>query len=215
MNSSIPINLLMIVDDVEKEVGTIGLPVVPALDSTIVLQNGQIDEIKAFQVVGVRYDAWLGSEHARVCVFIDPIMSGLLRSEAREELDHIVAQDGGDRQEMVATLTLNKVITGPITFQDLMTYKPIEVEGAHLAHYLVDSKLLVSFGYSFDTHDFEAQFKNGAVWSYAEVAEALFYEFLASESHGSFFIDKIRGIEWVKNPLHRATKLKEGLKKSK
>ena len=58
----------------------------------------------------------------------------------------------------------------------------------------VDSSMITSIGYDSNTCTLEVEFKrNGAIWQYPDFPEYLWYEFVASDSKGTFFNQNIIG----------------------
>ena len=56
----------------------------------------------------------------------------------------------------------------------------------------VDSTMIESIGYDFDTCTLEIEFKRGDIWDYPDFPEYLWYEFEASSSKGQFFHQNIK-----------------------
>ena len=56
----------------------------------------------------------------------------------------------------------------------------------------VNSSMITGIGYDASTSILEVEFKDGAVWDYADVPEYLWHEFREAESKGKFFLQNIR-----------------------
>jgi hypothetical protein len=56
----------------------------------------------------------------------------------------------------------------------------------------VDSSMIRSIGYDFNTSTLEIEFNSGAVWQYFDFPESTWYEFENTDSHGKFFLREIK-----------------------
>lgn len=57
----------------------------------------------------------------------------------------------------------------------------------------VQSEALTEIGYHRKTRTLEVRFRSGDAYRYTPVAPALYQEFMAAESKGRFFLERIRG----------------------
>ena len=56
----------------------------------------------------------------------------------------------------------------------------------------VDSSMISSIGYDFQSSTLEVEFKNGVVWDYPGFPEYLWYEFETADSKGKYFRQNIK-----------------------
>lgn len=58
----------------------------------------------------------------------------------------------------------------------------------------IESSMIISIGYDHENSVLEIEFKtNGSIWQYFDFPEALWYEFEATDSQGSFWHREIKG----------------------
>jgi hypothetical protein len=58
---------------------------------------------------------------------------------------------------------------------------------------LLDSKMLAAVAYEPEPRTLHLRFRSGEIYSYFEVPEDLYQEFLQAESRGRYFLSHIRG----------------------
>jgi len=56
----------------------------------------------------------------------------------------------------------------------------------------IESKMIASIGYDFESSVLEIEFNSGAVWQYYDFPESIWYEFENSDSKGKFFHREIK-----------------------
>ena len=56
----------------------------------------------------------------------------------------------------------------------------------------IESKMIASIGYAFESSVLEIEFNSGAVWQYYDFPESVWYEFENSDSKGKFFHREIK-----------------------
>ncbi len=56
----------------------------------------------------------------------------------------------------------------------------------------IESKMIVSIGYDFESSVLEIEFNSGAVWQYYDFPESIWHEFENSDSKGKFFHREIK-----------------------
>lgn len=58
----------------------------------------------------------------------------------------------------------------------------------------VDSSMIASVGYDFNSGILEIEFKNSeTIWQYYDVQESIYFEFMSSGSLGKYFLTNIKG----------------------